>query len=228
MECLDCLAITKVPTMASSAKCLVKATVGGYKDALLIHCGIKMTTAVVGADPVNLFLAGTAMPLSPAAIVIALANGAPALTTTATIMDAVKWGLVGTFGTSLRGSMTQQESITHQGGSCEMPQIENSVWRMGIKQTRVGNAGNTPDYDMVQAFLANRKAYHVVLVECGETTGAVMLQSGEYTVSGYSFTRPEDGIKEFNERGIMFDYVSLLEPKSYGFPVYDDVLANFI
>lgn len=228
MDCLDCLSITKVPTISAATACATKApTVGGYQGLFLLHCGVKMETAVPNQDPISAFLAGTAMPLTPAAITIAEGNGAPAgTTTTATIAQCVTWGLMGTFGAGIRGSLVKQDSITAQGGSCEQPSIVNNVWRINAKMTRVGHAG-AADYDMINAYMTNQKAYNIIVVECGETTGAIFLKNSKAVVSDYNFNRPEDGIREYLERGLSWDTISLLEPKSYAFPVYSDVIANF-
>ena len=225
--CLDCLQITDVPSLSPANQCLIGAAVGGYQNAIIIHCGVLFQTVTANLDPVAAFLAGTVMPLTAAAIVIAVANGAPASTTELSFADAVKWGLAGTLGDGIRGSMNPQDTITHQGGSCEQPEIANNVWRIDLKWTKVGRAGNTPDYDIITAFLNNRKAYHFVAVECGEVKGAVVLKAGTYTLGAYSFTRPEDGIREFLQRGLMLDTIRLFEPKSYAFPTFNTVMANF-
>lgn len=226
-NCLDCLSIMVVPSMTAASECLIKPQVGGYQDVIIAHCGIKFVPPVLGQNAISAFLAGTSMPLSAAAIVIAIAHGAPVGTTSANITDAVTWGLLGTMGKGVRGMMNNQDTITHTSGSCQQPEIVNNVWRIGIKFTRVGHAGTTPDYDLMEKFLSNSRAYHVIVVECGETTGAAVLPAGSFVVSSYKFDRPEDGIREFLQREISFDTVKFLEPRSYGFPTYADVVANF-
>lgn len=83
---------------------------------------------------------------------------------------------------------------------------------------------------MMQELMNNQKAFHLVAVECheaGETPSAVVLPAGSFVISEYNFVRPEDGVREFVTRQIAVDFVQLLEPKSYAFPVFDDVMAVF-
>ena len=221
MDCLDCLSITEVPTLTGAQRCL-KPIVGGYKNFYAVYCGVQITPANVDD-----FLSGTAVPLNAAAIAIAVAHGATA-PTQATIVECAGWGLLGTLGDNLRGSLTPQDTITAPSGSCEQPTIANNVWRLTVSQTRVGRAGSTPDRTLIAALLSNPKAYHLIAVECGEgAAGANVLFSGEFVYSGYNFTRPEDGIREFVTRGISMDVTSLLEPESMAFAAYSNLQAVF-
>jgi hypothetical protein len=94
--------------------------------------------------------------------------------------------------------------------------------------TRIGNGGLDADYTMAEKFFNTPKAFHVVAVECGEVQSAVLLPSGSYSIAEYNFTRPEDGVREFVSRSFALDIPRRLEPRSYAFPVYDAVDANFI
>jgi hypothetical protein len=223
MGCFSCLTITKAATISAADICKLTASVGGYKNLYNLFCGVLLPDDATKSS----FLAGTAATLNEAAQTIAIANGAPAGTTTATIAQCAEWGLMGTFGNSLRGQLTQTEGITHQGGSCEQPEMVNAIYELMITQTKVGRAGVTPDLTHFKEFYNNIRAYHLIAVECGTPYGAIILDAGTYVKSSYKPNRPQDGIKEFTSREFAFQFIQKFEPVSLGFPEYDNVETNF-
>lgn len=229
VACLDCLTVQEVPTVSAADRCTTKHRKAGFQALFAIYCGVKLT-ADAPQDPIAALLAGADMPFNLAAQHIATTHTAPALTVDGTIIEMAQWSLLGYFGDSMRGSMQRQDAITHQGGSCEQPTLANNTWRAMFTFTKTGGAGNNGDYDMIKAILTNQKSYHLVAVECyeaGETPSAVVFPAGSFVFSEYGFNRSEDGVKEFVTRNFAVDFVQLLEPKSYAFPVFEDVMGVF-